>query len=127
MFIPKDFIATNLKLLKYSGLRPPSGKKARFWYFCIIIPPFLLLGVLENIAATIQIFVTKDQFRTTMLNIGMWVPTVCSTMRLIYYYIHITDYAKVIEMLQRKSFNFENFFDLKSQTGQRYVLQSIFR
>lgn len=119
MFIPKDFMGTYMKLMAYSGLKPPTAKKSRFFYFLIFIPLFLALGVSQNAATIIQIFLTIDQFRVTMFNIGMQVPLLCSTIRYVYYYAHIGNFEKIVKILRRKSFNFEGFFDVKKQSGQR--------
>lgn len=119
MFISKDFMENYLKLMAYSGLKPPIAKKARFCYFLIFIPLFLAFGLLQNVASIAQIFLTKDQFRLTMFNIGMQVPLICSTIRYVYYYAHIADYEKVVKILRRKSFNFERFFYVTNGTDQR--------
>lgn len=111
MRVPENFIDVYLTILKYSGLWPPEEKRAKFVYFCIFIPIFFTFSIMENITAAIEIFRTRDQFKITMLNIGVIALPLISTFRIVHYQLHITGCKDMMNLIKRKSFNFEKVFD----------------
>lgn len=112
MHVPKNFVDVYLKILKYSGLWPPVEKRAMFYYYLFFLPFFFVFSVLQNIAATIEIVRTGDQFRVTIFNIAILVLPVLTTFRVIHYLLNIDGYRKIMQLLKRKSFDFKNFFDI---------------
>lgn len=119
--IPKDFLKTRyLTILRYSGLWPPVEKRFKGVYMLIFVLFFFSFSAMENITAVIQIFITRSQFKETVVNIGILVLPLISTMRVIHFHMHIDDCREIVHMLERKSFNFGNFFNFNNVEFEKY-------
>lgn len=96
---PDDFIAWYPNIFKMLGLWPPNDKKRMFLYYCLYVPIFAFFTLYLNVSEIIQCYLDRNDFKQTLLNLGIIFLHLIATVRIIHWHFARNDCVGIIKRL----------------------------
>lgn len=94
-------------IFKILGLWPPKDKKRKFFYYCLYIPIFAFFTLHLNISEIIQCYLDRNDFKQTLLNLGIIVLHLIATMRIIHWHFARNNCVGIMKQLFKRRSVFE--------------------
>lgn len=97
------------KIFKILGLWPPHEKRAKIAYYSVYIAFFAVFTLHLNISEIIQCYLNRNDFRQTLLNLGIIVLHLIATMRIVHWHFVRNDCKKLLRLLLNSKFTFARY------------------